>query len=178
MMGTASRSFDPGSGQYGTEASFDSPEAMTGGVATPIGRQKKGSKIRVGTDSRTGKPVEKDIVAALAALGTPDAQKPLIGQTAERPTNPLSSFKGDQVYNRTGLSDPEEIRSYLDELAATRKPADTEIKAAQNTNNANAAISVARRANAAQTREAEQMSAIIASLPPSARRSIFPRGSR
>ena len=178
MMGTASRSFEPGSGQYGSEVRFDSPEVMTGGVATPIGRQSKGSKIKVGTDPRTGKPIEKDIVAALAALDSPDAQRPLIGQTAQRPANPLSSFQGEQVYNRTGLSDPAEVRAYLDELAATRKPADTEIKAARNINNANAAISVARRAQRAQTEEAERMSAIIASLPPTARRSIFPRGSR
>ena len=169
MMGTASRSFDPSTGQYGSQIRFDSPEAMvTDGVATPIGRQKKGSKIE-----------GKDIVAELRKLSNSDAAIPLIGQTAERPSNPLSSFMGEQVYNRTGLTDESQIKQYLTGLEQSRsrksgKPVDQ----ARLANNIVNATAVARRAGDAQTKNAQRMSQIISSLPPVARRSIYPRGSR
>ncbi|MEL0016562.1 MAG: hypothetical protein VW715_15170, partial [Rhodospirillales bacterium] len=169
MMGTVSRSFDPSTGQYGSQIRFDSPEAMvTDGIATPIGRQKKGSKIE-----------GKDIVAELRKLNNPDAAIPLIGQTAERPTNPLSSFLGEQVYNRTGLTDESQIKQYLTDLEQARsrksgKPVDQ----ARLANNIVNATAVARRAGDAQTQNAQRMSQIISSIPPAARRSIYPRGSR
>ena len=154
---------------------FDSPEAMGGFGGTPIASQKKGSSIRVGT-SEQGKPIKKDIVSALAGLDSPDAAKPYIGMPRERPSsNSTSTFQQDQVYNRSGATTPEGIRSAITKQAEARakgKPIDKE-RTEQNIIGAQA---VQRRADEDLSRRADAMSEIISSLPPTARRSRLQRG--
>ena len=153
---------------------FDAPEAMGGFGGTPIATQKKGSSIRVGTDEQ-GKPVRRDIVAQLAQLDNPDAAKPYIGMPRERPdSNSTSTLKQDQVFNKSGETSQEGIRAAITAQARKRAkggPIDED----RNEQNVIGAQAVQRRADEDQTRRADQMSEIIASLPPVARRSRLGR---
>lgn len=154
---------------------FDAPEAMGGFGGTPIAQQKKGSSIRVGT-SEQGKPVKKDIVSALAGLDNPDAAKPYIGMPRERPdTSSTSSLKQDQVFNKSGETSQEGIRSAITEQARKRAKGGP-IDEARNEQNVIGAQAVQRRADEDLSRRSEAMSEIIASLPPTARRSRLQRG--
>lgn len=165
MMGTRSVS----------DIRFDSPEAMiTDAVATPIALQKKGTRIRVGTTPE-GKAIQQDIVAAMRGLDNPDAQIPMIGMTRQMPDpNSTSSFKQEQVYNRTGQTNPRDIANYLVEQAVARAKGGQIDEDALKNNIVNA-VAVQRRADADLARRAEAMSQIIGSLPPSARRSRLGR---
>ena len=152
---------------------FDAPEAMGGFGGTPIATQKKGSSIRVGT-SPQGKAVKKDIVSAMAGLENPDAAKPYIGMPRDGATSSTSSLKQDQVYNRSGQTSPEGIREAITAQARKRAkggPIDEE----RNEQNIIGAQAVQRRADEDLKKRSDQMSTIIASLPPSARRSRLGR---
>ena len=154
---------------------FDSPEAMGGFGGTPIAQQPKGSRIRVGTDSK-GKAVQQDIVSALAGLDNPDAAKPYIGMPRERPSrDSTSTFQQDQVYNRSGATSQEGIRDAITAQAKKRAKGG-KIDQERNEQNIIGAQAVQRRADADLSRRADQMSTIIGSLPPSARRSRLQRG--
>ena len=154
---------------------FDAPEAMGGFGGTEIAQQKKGSRIRTGTDA-SGKAIRTDIVSAMAGLSNPDAAKPYIGMPADRPSpDSTSTFQQDQVYNRSGETSPQGIATAIRSQAEKRakgKPIDEE-RTQQNIIGAQA---VQRRADEDLSRRAEQMSTIIGSLPPSARRSRLQRG--
>jgi len=149
---------------------FDSPGDRFGTV--DIAQQKDGSRMK-----STG----EDIVAAMAKLQSPGAAKPYIGMPAQRSTNPLSSFRQEQVYNRTGETDPAAIRSKLEQLSEgrakkTESRADAAIRRKRNESNIIGAQAVQRRADEDLTRRADAMSSIISQLPPVGRRSRFPRG--
>ena len=153
---------------------FDSPEAMGGFGGTPIAQQAKGSRIRVGTDQK-GKAVQQDIVAAMAQLDSPDAAKPYIGMPAERPSkDSTSTFQQDQVYNRSGETSQEGIRKAITDQARKRAKGG-KIDEDRNEQNVIGAQAVQRRADADLKKRADQMSTIIGSLPPSARRTALPR---
>ena len=153
---------------------FDAPEAMGGVGGTPIATQKKGSSIRVGTSDQ-GKPIKQDIVSAMAGLDSPDAAKPYIGMPAERPgKDSTSTFQQDQVYNRSGASTQEGIRDAITAQARKRAKGG-QIDEARTEQNIIGAQTVQRRADEDLSRRAEQMSEIIASLPPGARRSRLGR---
>jgi hypothetical protein len=148
---------------------FDSPGDRFGTV--DIAQQKDGSRMK-----STG----EDIVAAMAKLQSPGAAKPYIGMPAQRSTNPLSSFRQEEVYNRTGETDPAAIRSNLEQLSEgrakkTESRADAAIRRKRNESNIIGAQAVQRRADEDLTRRADAMSTIISQLPPVARRSRFPR---
>jgi hypothetical protein len=161
---------------------FNSAEAMGDYAGTPIAQQKKGSNIQVGT-SEDGKAVKKDIVAALRELGNQDAARPYIGMPANAPTRKdmeqspdamKATFMQDQVYNRSGETQPNKIAEAITNQARKRakgKPIDSE----RNRQNIINAIAVQRRADEANTKRADQMSTIISSLPPTARRSRLGR---
>ena len=149
---------------------FDSPGDRFGTV--DIAQQKDGSRMK-----STG----EDIVAAMAKLQSPGAAKPYIGMPAQRSTNPLSSFRQEEVYNRTGETDPAAIRSNLEQLSEgrakkTESRADAAIRRKRNESNIIGAQAVQRRADEDLTRRADAMSSIISQLPPVGRRSRFPRG--
>ena len=149
---------------------FDSPQEGFGNVG--IAQQKKGTRVK-----GTG----EDVVAAMAKLQNPGAAKPYIGMPAQRPTSPLSSFGQQEVYNRTGETDPAAIRSKLEQMSAGRakkgeSPADAAIRRKRNESNIIGAQAVQRRADEDLSRRADAMSAIISQLPPVGRRSRFPRG--
>jgi hypothetical protein len=148
---------------------FDSPQEGFGNVA--IAQQKKGSRVK-----GTG----EDVVAAMAKLPSPGAAKPYIGMPAQRPTNPLSTFGQQEVYNRSGETDPAAIRSKLEQLSEgrakkTESRADAAIRRKRNESNIIGAQAVQRRADEDLTRRADAMSTIISQLPPVGRRSRFPR---
>ena len=148
---------------------FDSPQEGFGNVA--IAQQKKGSRVK-----GTG----EDVVAAMAKLPSPGAAKPYIGMPAQRPTSPLSTFGQQEVYNRSGETDPAAIRSKLEQLSEgrakkTESRADAAIRRKRNESNIIGAQAVQRRADEDLTRRADAMSAIISQLPPVGRRSRFPR---
>ena len=153
---------------------FDAPEAMGGFGGTPIATQKKGSSIRVGTDEK-GKPVRRDIVAQLATLDSPDAAKPYIGMPRERPSsNSTSTLQQDQVFNKSGETSQSGIRDAITAQARKRAKGGP-IDEARNEQNVIGAQAVQRRADEDRTRRADQMSEIIESLPPVARRSRLGR---
>ena len=148
---------------------FDSPQEGFGNVA--IAQQKKGTRVK-----GTG----EDVVAAMAKLQSPGAAKPYIGMPAQRSTNPLSTFGQQEVYNRTGETDPAAIRSKLEQMSEgrakkTESRADAAIRRKRNESNIIGAQAVQRRADEDLTRRADAMSTIISQLPPVARRSRFPR---
>jgi hypothetical protein len=59
---------------------FNASEAMTDNSGqAEVARIPKGSTIRVGTDTQTGKPIRGTIVTELAGLDTEGAQKPFMG---------------------------------------------------------------------------------------------------
>jgi hypothetical protein len=149
---------------------FDSPSEGFGSIQ--IAQQKDGTRVK-----STG----EDIVAAMAKLQSPGAQKPYIGMPAKRSTSPLSSFGQQEVYNRTGETDPAAIRSKLEQLSEgrakkTESRADAAIRRKRNESNIIGAQAVQRRADEDLTRRADAMSSIISQLPPVGRRSRFPRG--
>jgi hypothetical protein len=149
---------------------FDSPQEGFGNVG--IAQQKGGTRVK-----STG----EDVVAAMAKLQSPGAAKPYIGMPAQRSTNPLSSFGQQEVYNRTGETDPAAIRSKLEQLSEgrakkTESRADAAIRRKRNESNIIGAQAVQRRADEDLTRRADAMSSIISQLPPVGRRSRFPRG--
>ena len=148
---------------------FDSPQEGFGNVA--IAQQKKGTRVK-----GTG----EDVVAAMAKLQSPGAAKPYIGMPAQRSTSPLSSFGQQEVYNRTGETDPAAIRSKLEQMSEgrakkTESRADAAIRRKRNESNIIGAQAVQRRADEDLTRRADAMSSIISQLPPVGRRSRFPR---
>jgi hypothetical protein len=148
---------------------FDSPQEGFGNVG--IAQQKKGTRVK-----GTG----EDVVAAMAKLQSPGAAKPYIGMPAQRSTNPLSTFGQQEVYNRTGETDPAAIRSKLEQLSEgrakkTESKADAAIRRKRNESNIIGAQAVQRRADEDLTRRADAMSSIISQLPPVGRRSRFPR---
>jgi len=154
---------------------FDAPEAMGGFGGTPIATQKKGSSIRVGTDEK-GKPVRRDIVAQLATLDSPDAAKPYIGMPRERPSSDsTSTFQQDQVFNKSGETSQSGIRDAITAQARKRAKGGP-IDEARNEQNVIGAQAVQRRADEDLSRRSDAMSTIIASLPPTARRSRLQRG--
>ena len=149
---------------------FDSPQEGFGNVG--IAQQKKGTRVK-----GTG----EDVVAAMAKLQSPGAAKPYIGMPAQRSTNPLSTFGQQEVYNRSGETDPATIRSKLEQLSEgrakkTESKADAAIRRKRNESNIIGAQAVQRRADEDLTRRADAMSSIISQLPPVGRRSRFPRG--
>jgi hypothetical protein len=153
-----------------TGITFDSPQEGFGNVG--IAQQKKGTRVK-----GTG----EDVVAAMAKLQSPGAAKPYIGMPAQRSTNPLSTFGQQEVYNRTGETDPAAIRSKLEQLSEgrakkTESRADAAIRRKRNESNIIGAQAVQRRADEDLTRRADAMSSIISQLPPVGRRSRFPRG--
>ena len=148
---------------------FDSPQEGFGNVG--IAQQKKGTRVK-----GTG----EDVVAAMAKLQSPGAAKPYIGMPAQRPTSPLSSFGQQEVYNRTGETDPAAIRSKLEQMSEgrakkTESKADAAIRRKRNESNIIGAQAVQRRADEDLTRRADAMSTIISQMPPVGRRSRFPR---
>ena len=153
-----------------SNVNFDSPSEGFGNI--PIAQQKKGTRVK-----GTG----EDVVAAMAKLQSPGAAKPYIGMPAQRSTNPLSSFGQQEVYNRSGETDPAAIRSKLEQLSEgrakkTESRADAAIRRKRNESNIIGAQAVQRRADEDLTRRADAMSSIISQLPPVGRRSRFPRG--
>lgn len=153
---------------------FDAPEAINPqGGAARIATQKKGSSIRTGTTTnRRGEQVgvKTDIKTAMGQLSDPDAARPFIGAVNEdRPAT--SSFKGDQIYNRTGETTPEGIEQVLVEKAMrnarkTGKPVDVE---GTKTNIRNAQF-VQERADRAARDRSQRESEIMSSLLPSDQR--------
>jgi len=150
---------------------FDAPEAINPqGGAARIARQPKGPSIRVGTGvGAKGQPVaiKQDIRTAMQGLSDPMAADTSIGAVAEtRPAT--SSFRGDQIYNRTGETSPEGIERVLVEKALrnsrkTGKPVDVETT---KSNIRNAQFVQERADRAARERankEAEIMSALLPS---------------
>ena len=153
-----------------SNVNFDSPSEGFGNI--PIAQQKKGTRVK-----GTG----EDVVAAMAKLQSPGAAKPYIGMPAQRSTNPLSTFGQQEVYNRSGETDPATIRSKLEQLSEgrakkTESKADAAIRRKRNESNIIGAQAVQRRADEDLTRRADAMSSIISQLPPVGRRSRFPRG--
>ena len=147
---------------------FNSPSEGFGSI--PIAIQKGGTRVR-----GTG----EDVVAALAKLESAGASKPYIGMPAERPTNPLSTFLQQEVYNRTGETDPAKIRSKLEMMSESRakrneSKADAAIRRKRNESNIVGAQAVQRRADEDLKKRADLMSTILSQLPPSARRTRLP----
>ena len=162
---------------------FDSAEAIdklrTGSfTGTTVMQQKGGSKIRVGTNEK-GKAINQDIKAAMRALDNPDAAKPYVGQPAKMPAKEsLSSLKQDQVYNRTGQTEPSAIADAITKQAQSRLKKGESLDTNRVQDTIIGAQAVQRRADEDLARRADLMSTIIGSLPATARRSVFPRGSR
>ena len=153
---------------------FDSGRAMITDPTTV-----EFDRLKFGTAS---KETGKDLKTAIQGLSSVDAAKPFIALDPNRPTQkqaPLSTFLGSQVYNRTRYpkgspkfkpnamvqTTPEGIRNFLTEQAVDRG----NLRGLEG--NISAAQSVQRRTDEAVTDRAKQMSDIIASLPPTARRS-------
>ena len=153
---------------------FDAPEAINpDGGAARIARQPKGSSIRVGTGKgKKGQPVaiKQDIRSAIQGLSDPMAADTSIGAVVEdRPST--SSFRGDQIYNRTGETTPEGIEQVLVEKAMrnarkTGKPVDVETTKSNIRN----AQFVQERAERAAKDRADKEAAVMAALLPSDQR--------
>ena len=118
------------------DVNFDAPEAMNGNSgAARVARIPKGSTIRVGSNSQTGKPVRSSIVKELSRLQGSDAQTPFMGAVVGADGKPEKPRVNR--YNRTGETEPERIDSKLRrglEARARRdgKPVDeTALKAQQ-----------------------------------------------
>ena len=175
------RSVRSGTGQQGVV--FDSAEAIdklrTGSfTGTKVAQQERGSRIRVGTNEK-GKGVYQDIKAAMRGLENPDAARPYIGQPANMPEEKsLSSLKQDQVYNRTGQTEPSDIADAITRQAQSRLKKGESLDTNRVQDTIIGAQAVQRRADEDLTRRADLMSTIIGSLPTTARRSVFPRGAR
>ena len=150
---------------------FDAPEAINPqGGAARIARQPKGSSIRVGTGvGAKGQPVaiKQDIRSAIQGLSDPMAADTSIGAVVEdRPVT--SSFRGDQIYNRTGETSPEGIERVLVEKAMrnarkTGKPVDVETTKSNIRNAQFVQERADRAARERANREAEIMSALLPS---------------
>ena len=153
---------------------FDAPEAINPqGGAARIARQPKGSSIRVGTGvGAKGQPVaiKQDIRAAIQGLSDPMAADTSIGAVVEdRPAT--SSFRGDQIYNRTGETSPDAIEQVLVEKAMrnsrkTGKPVDVETTKSNIRN----AQFVQERADRAARKRADKEAEIMSALLPSDQR--------
>ena len=174
----------------GGQVEFNAPEAVGSPGSSPA-MQKRGSSIRVGT-TPAGKPMKRDIVAEMSALSSPEAQKPFIGMPAMDPKErSASNFPQNVTFNRAGLqigssgeviqraaSDPDEIRKAIFSQALGRASKKNPFNPEQTRANAEGAIRVQTRADKERKDRADVMSEIIESLPPIARRSVYPRGSR
>ena len=174
----------------GGQVEFNAPEAVGSPGSSPA-MQKRGSSIRVGT-TPAGKPIKRDIVAEMSALSSPEAQKPFIGMPAMDPKErSASNFPQNVTFNRAGLqigpsgevlqraaSDPNEIRKAIFSQALGRASKKNQFNPEQTRANAEGAIRVQTRADEERKNRADVMSEIIESLPPVARRSVYPRGSR
>lgn len=174
----------------GGQVEFNAPEAVGSPGGSPA-MQKRGSSIRVGT-TPAGKPMKRDIVAEMSALSSPEAQKPFIGMPAMDPKERSeSNFPQNVTFNRAGLqigpsgevlqraaSDPNEIRKAIFSQALGRASKKNQFNPEQTRANAEGAIRVQTRADEERKNRADVMSEIIESLPPVARRSVYPRGSR
>ena len=162
---------------------FDSAEAIdklrTGSfTGTKVGQQQKGTRMRVGTNEK-GKGIFQDIKAAMRGLENPDAARPYVGQPAKMPAKEsLSSLKQDQVYNRTGQTEPSAIADAITRQAQSRLKKGESLDTNRVQDTIIGAQAVQRRADEDLTRRSDLMSTIIGSLPATARRSVFPRGAR
>ena len=156
---------------------FDSPSEGFGSIQ--IAQQKGGTRAPIGTRGvkGSGRGPEEDIRKRFGKLETPGAQKPYIGMPAQRSTNPLSTFGQQEVYNRTGESDPAAIRSNLEELSESRAKkgesrADAAIRRKRNESNIIGAQAVERRANEAREKRLESMREIMRYIPANRRRNL------
>ncbi len=152
--------------QRGKQIIFNAPEAINpredAAPRATIGSAKVGVRDAMGNTKRV------DAGALMRQLPSKDAAMPYIGA--------IRGEEAPQRYNRTGERDPARIAEAIGVPAIQRarrdgKPVDKEA-VGQNIKNA---IQVQQRADADLTRRAEQMSAIIEGLPPTARRSPVSR---
>ena len=113
---------------FTADIAFDAPEAMNGNSgAAEVARIPKGSKIKVGTNPQTGKPIRKSIVKQLRGLEGSGAQTPFMGAVVGADGKPEAPRVNR--YNRTGETDPDRIDSNLRTRAERiarreRKPVD------------------------------------------------------
>ena len=115
----------------------------------------------------------------MSALSLPEAQKPFIGMPSIDPKERSSSnFPQNVIFNRTGQSDPDEIRKAIFSQALSRASKKNPFNPEQTRSNTEGAIRVQTRADIERKNRADVMSEIMQSLPPIARRSVYPRGSR
>ena len=156
---------------------FDSPSEGFGSIQ--IAQQKKGTRGPIGTRGKpgSGRGAEEDITKRFGKLETPGAQKPYIGMPAQRSTNPLSTFGQQEVYNRTGETDPAAIRSTLEELSESRakegeSKANAAIRRKRNESNIIGAQAVERRANEAREQRLGAMREIMRYIPANRRRNL------
>jgi hypothetical protein len=132
-----------------------------------LARVNKGSSIRIGTSDQ-GKPIKSKLATQLSRLRGQEAQEPFIGQVqGEEPR--VNRF------NNTGESDG------ADAAIAVRKQAESrakgkEVDAGRTRQNQVKAMLVTEREKRDNTRRSESASELIAQLPPTARRSPYPRG--
>ena len=123
--------------------------------------------------------MKRDIVAEMSALSSPEAQKPFIGMPAmDLKKEVLVTSTQNVSFNRTGKSDPDEIRKAIFSQALGRASKKNPFNPEQTRANAEGAIRVQTRADEERKNRADLMSEIIETLPPIARRSVYPRGSR
>ena len=156
---------------------FDSPSEGFGSIQ--IAQQKKGTRGPIGTRGKpgSGRGAEEDITKRFGKLETPGAQKPYIGMPAQRSINPLSTFGQQEVYNRTGETDPAAIRSTLEELSESRakegeSKANAAIRRKRNESNIIGAQAVERRANEAREQRLGAMREIMRYIPANRRRNL------
>ena len=113
---------------FTADIAFDAPEAMNGNDgAAQVARIPKGSRIRVGTNPQTGKPVRQSIVKQLSGLQGSAAQTPFMGAVVGADGKPEAPRVNR--YNRTGETEPDRIDANLRTTAERiakreRKPVD------------------------------------------------------
>ena len=152
--------------QAGKHFIFNAPEAINSFEDAAPRATIGGAKVGVRGDD--GKTRRVDAGSLLRQLPSRDAAMPYIG-----------AVKGEVApvrYNRTGETDPRAIAQAIGAPAIERarrdgKPVDKETVGSHIKN----AIEVQKRSEADTARRADQMSAIIESLPPAARRSPIRR---
>ena len=147
---------------------FDAGTEMDEGMMkAKIARIPKGSTISV-TEPGSDKPQRRSIVTQLSRLQGQGAQEPYIGQVQDEAPR-VNRF------NTSGESDG------ADAAIAVRKQAESrakgkEVDAGRTRQNQVKAMLVTEREKRDNTRRSESASELIAQLPPTARRSPYPRG--
>ena len=105
--------------------------------------------------------MKRDIVAEMSACLT-EAQKPFIGMPAMDPKErSASNFPQNVSFNRTGKSDPDEIRKAIFSQALGRASKKNPFNPEQTRANAEGAIRVQTRADAERKNRADVMSEIV-----------------